>query len=327
MNVLLLASDDELAGLRGEWSVLARGRPFQSPEWLLPWWRQFGTGSPLVAVARDDGRLAGVLACYVLEEDGARKVLPMGIGISDYLDALVAADAPVETVERLLGALLAGVPEGAACDLVELPPGSVLRRVAAPDGWRDLLVETTTCPFLVLPAGGELRRVIPAGTHRKLRMNRHRAARGGKWTRIVAGAADLEASLDALVRLHASRWDGRGEPGGVFADERVVTMLREAAPLLLGSGALRLHVLRVGDAIVAACLALAAETDRLMLYLSGFDAAHAFWSPGSVLLGEIVEEAIAEGRSEIDFLRGGEAYKYAWGAVDRFNADRRLVRA
>ena len=324
MKVELVLSEGALAGLGEQWSVLARGRPFQSPEWLMPWWRQFGTAQPLVAVARVEERLVGLLACYVLVEDGVGKVLPMGVGVSDHLDALVAADAPAGTAGALLGAVLAGTDCG-SCDLVELPPGSLLREAAVPAGWRGTIVDGETCPVLALPAGAGLRDVVPAGTHRKLRMNRHRAERAGGWLRVVAGRDDVVAAVEALVRLHASRWDGRGQPGGVFADGRVAAMLREAAPLLLGSGALLLHSLFAGGEVVAGCLVLAAGS-RLMLYSSGFEAAHGFWSPGSVLLGEIVEEALREGRTEIDFLRGGEAYKYAWGAADRLNASRCLVR-
>ncbi len=50
-------------------------------------------------------------------------------------------------------------------------------------------------------------------------------------------------------------------------------------------------------------------------------------SPGTILLGAMIEEAAAEGVAELHFLRGAEAYKYAWGATDRHNATRILVRA
>jgi CelD/BcsL family acetyltransferase involved in cellulose biosynthesis len=63
----------------------------------------------------------------------------------------------------------------------------------------------------------------------------------------------------------------------------------------------------------------------VFLYLSGFDASRAHESPGAILLGGLIEWALAGGRRELHFLRGDEDYKYAWGAEDRFNAARRLV--
>ena len=59
---------------------------------------------------------------------------------------------------------------------------------------------------------------------------------------------------------------------------------------------------------------------RIFFYLSGYDAARRFVSPGTLLVGAMLEQAVAEGRTEAHFLRGRESYKYAWGAVDRLNA-------
>ena len=42
------------------------------------------------------------------------------------------------------------------------------------------------------------------------------------------------------------------------------------------------------------------------------------------MIGHAIAAARAEGLRSFDFLRGGEAYKYAWGAVDEPAAGRRL---
>ncbi len=329
--VSLARCEKDLTALEPSWSALAQSAPlatpFQSPEWLLPWWRQFGTGRPVVAAVHAGEQLVGLLACTVLDEPPQRKLLPMGAGISDYLDALLAPDAPPGCVDLLLQAVLEGAGNVTSCDFADLPPGAALRDVAAPPGWRMEAGVGSPCPVLALPAAaGDLRHAIPAGIHRKLRMNRHRAERSGGWTHEF-GDTDLADRLDALARLHGARWDARGEPGGVFADPRVLVFIKEAAPGLQRSGILRLHGLRFGTDLVACCMALKSAQGRLLLYLSGFDQAHAFRSPGTILLGGIIENAIADGCREIDFLRGGESYKHAWGAIDRFNAVRRLVPA
>ena len=129
-----------------------------------------------------------------------------------------------------------------------------------------------------------------------------------------------------MLELHASRWNAVGQPDGVLADPRVRATLVVAAPALLADGALRVAVLRLGGELAAGCVALLAQ-DRLMLYLGGFAAEHAHCSPGSLLLAALAEQAADEGRRELHFLRGAEAYKYAWGAIDRFNATRSFVRA
>ena len=46
-----------------------------------------------------------------------------------------------------------------------------------------------------------------------------------------------------------------------------------------------------------------------------------------ILTAHAIEQAIAEGCREIDFLRGQEPYKYGWGAVDRWNVKRSMRRS
>jgi CelD/BcsL family acetyltransferase involved in cellulose biosynthesis len=41
------------------------------------------------------------------------------------------------------------------------------------------------------------------------------------------------------------------------------------------------------------------------------------YSPGWVLLGYLLRWANEQGRSEFDFMRGNEEYKYRFGAIDR----------
>ncbi|GAC1347300.1 MAG: GNAT family N-acetyltransferase [Acetobacteraceae bacterium] len=310
--IAVLESAAELDRLAPEWDALWRrtpgATPFQSPAWLLPWWRQFGTGMPRVAIERRDGELRGVLALYVLDEPGVRKLLPIGAGTTDYLDAL---GDPAPLLPALLDRARAEAVD--RCDLIEIPPGSALPLLPAPPGWRADTGSGSPCPVLTLPG-------IPSGIGRKLRMSRHRAERAGGWTTETAGPDTVQAHLDALIRLHQARWTAQGETG-VLDSDPVLAFHRGAAPVLLTAGLLRLQVVRIAGEVAAAILALLAP-GRIFFYLSGFDAAHAFVSPGTILLGAMLEQAMAEGRQEAHFLRGEEDYKYAWGGVNRLNTSR-----
>ena len=298
----IIDTDRGLTALAAEWAALwqrcPEATPFQSPHWLLPWWRQFGTGLPRVAVERRGGAITAMLPLYVLPVE--RKALPIGAGTTDYLDGL---GDPAPLLPAVL-ARLRGDPMD-HLDLIEVPPWS--RLLAITDIAWD---ESSPCPVLTLPD-------IPAGIRRKLRMSRHRAERAGGWTVEAAHAETLEACLDTLVRLHQGRWVAQGE-AGVLADAAVLAFWRDAAPGLLAAGLMRLQVLRVGGVAAAAIMALLAP-GRIYFYLSGYDIAQSFVSPGTLLLGAMLEQAIAEGRTEAHFLRGQESYKYAWGAVDRRN--------
>ena len=338
MKAGLIETEEALQALRPEWedlwqraqAVPGHTTPFQSSAWLLPWWECFGTGQPRLAVLHGADGIAGLLPLYLLEEDGARKLLPMGVGITDYTDMLLDPAAPPGAAAALLEAALAtAARDGAvACDLPDLPPSARLRQAAPPPGWRAEEWESDPCPVLALPDDpAALRGAVPANTLRKLRMARHRADRAGGWAVTLAAGDAVLPAWDALVAMHQARWTRRGEEGGVLADPRVLAFHRAALPRLQAAGALRLRVLRIGGEVAAVFHSLAAGPDRVLLYISGFDEARAFESPGTLLLGHVIEEALAEGRREIHFLRGGEAYKYAWGAKDRMNAGRRLLPA
>src|SRR5579884_3684377 len=76
--------------IAAEWTALidrcVSATPFQRPEWLLPWWRQFGSGEMAVLAFRAHGRLVGHLPAFIHHWEGCRRVTLIGNGITDYLD-------------------------------------------------------------------------------------------------------------------------------------------------------------------------------------------------------------------------------------------------
>jgi CelD/BcsL family acetyltransferase involved in cellulose biosynthesis len=300
----------------GLWRRAVGAWPFSAPAWLRPWWEEFGTGRPVVAILHGPVGLAGLLPLYRLGD----KLLPMGVGVSDAFDVLLAPQMPPDAASMLLASALAA-SDAPRCDLPDLPQGARLLDATTPVGWRSATCDGPPCPVLPLipePA-------IPRGMRRDLRQAAHRAARAGGWRVEAADPASLPALLEALVALHGARWHGRGEPG-VLADARVLAFHRAAAPGLLAAGLLRLQAVLLRGRIAAVVHALL-SAEGICFYLGGFDPACAFESPGTLLLGHMIEEAAREGRREAHFLRGGEAYKYAWGAVERRNGALSLIRA
>lgn len=321
-DISVVRDEAALSTLTPEWDALWRRvsgtAPFASPRWLLPWWRQWGTGRPRVATIRRGGRLAAVLPLYVLDEPEGPKLLPMGAGTGDYLDALAE---PGIDVSALLAAALAASPDAVLCDLIEIPSDGRLLGIAAPRGWRAAWRQDSACPVL---APGDTLANVPATTRRKLRMARHRAERAGGYAVEQATPEILPQLFAELVRLHQARWQAAGEPG-TLADPRVLAFHRDAQPGLLDADLLRLVALRLEGRVAAAFLQLL-QPGRVLFYLAGFDATLAYHSPGTLLLGWALERAAAEGR-DAHFLRGAESYKFAWGAESRPNHACRLTRA
>jgi CelD/BcsL family acetyltransferase involved in cellulose biosynthesis len=100
---------------------------------------------------------------------------------------------------------------------------------------------------------------------------------------------------------------------------------RTVARAFLAEGWLRLYVLQIGGRPAAAFYGFRVR-DRAYAYIGGFDPEFAEASPGALVMRHAVEQAVREGCASFEFLRGREAYKYAWGAVDRPQFRRRLTR-
>jgi CelD/BcsL family acetyltransferase involved in cellulose biosynthesis len=303
------------------WERASDATPFQRPEWLLGWWRHFG-GKALIALAlRREGRLAALLPLYILREPSARKLLPLGAGTTDYLDLLAEPGCDATALQPLLARLQDEAARWDLLDLQNLPPGARLLSVSAPPGWADELVVEATCPVLPLdPDPVALRRRLP---WRHLRNGANRAARLGSLIYRSPAESELGAFLADLCRLHGARWAARGEPGGVLADPAVRAWHSEALPVLAQAGLLCCYTLAIDERVVAAFYGLCAK-GRLYAYIMGFDIGFERQSFGSLLLAHAVFSAASDGARELHFLRGGEAYKYMWGALDRPLTTRKL---
>jgi CelD/BcsL family acetyltransferase involved in cellulose biosynthesis len=320
---------DALAALAPEWWDLwhraESATPFQSPAWLVAWWRHFHPGKLFCVAVRAEGRLVCLAPLYI--EDGAygRRLLPLGISVSDYLDVLLDPAVEREAGAALVRHLASRAEAWDGWDLEELAPDAAALRLPRPDACEETAHGQGTCPVLVLPtAADDIGARIPARKLRKLRMARHRAERRGETLVRRIDDEDAPAFLQTLFDLHDARWKSRGEDG-LLGDARVRRFQEEALPALVGAGFVRLYAVEIGGTVVGGYYGFL-HRGRAYAYLGGFDPDFSYESPGTILVGHAIEEAVREGASEFHFLRGREPYKYEWGAVDRWNQRRSFRR-
>ncbi len=312
------------------WQRVPQATPFQSPAWLLPWWLHLGEGTLLTLAFHRAEDLVGLLPCYVYTAgDGRGSLFPLGIGTTDYLDALVLPDAR-EAVLAAASRHLAVIAAQFDCiDWPQLREGAVLAAMPPPPGWAEAASAADPGAVLSVPEQArDLRGVISQKTLRDLKTARRRASAIGTMPWQVADPESLDTLFDGLLRLHAARWQGRGE-AGVLAEGKVQAMHRAALPLLLRSGLLYMPALRHAQGDIIAVLYALADPPRpkrcLYLYLSGFDPAQERISPGMLLIGQALDHAVAAGFAHIDFLRGRERYKSFWGAQESPTLRRQLL--
>jgi CelD/BcsL family acetyltransferase involved in cellulose biosynthesis len=314
-TVEALTSTQELQALAPEWSALvARSplmTPFQDPKWLLGWCSAFQPRRLCVLTARSSGRLVAMLPLCVPEDGELQPLKWLGVGISDCLDAI--ADPP--HAQAALVAMLGWLHRRETRVMLDaLPPQSPLLGLELGPAWARHLFVQQVCPVLSLPRGATPSGVLPPKLAERIAYERRRAQKAGV-VMIEADLSSLPRLLAGLVRLHTARWRSRGE-AGVLADERICGFHQAVAPGLLATGALRLFGLEKGGELIGALYALIAPTE-VLFYLAGFEPSARALSPGHLLVAHTIDQALAAGARALNFLRGPEPYKYAWGAVDR----------
>lgn len=112
-----------------------------------------------------------------------------------------------------------------------------------------------------------------------------------------------------FLRLHRLAQGGKGQ----FMTAEREALFSDLAEL----DGWRLDLLRTGEETAAAAVFGYSDPSGYYLYNSCYDPAAAEASPGVVLLGSMIERAIAETRPRFDFLKGDEMYKFRLGADRR----------
>jgi CelD/BcsL family acetyltransferase involved in cellulose biosynthesis len=323
-SVTMIRDVAGLAKLAPEWWQLWRrsptATPFQSPAWLIAWWNAFSPGELSTAVVRIGARLVGLAPFYVENKGGNHRMLPVGVSISDYLDVLVEPDVQEPALAAISKAYEA-LP-WAEWELCELPPGAAALAMPVSDACDSSESATVACPVL-RRSESTLEDAVPRNLRRKLRMTRNRVERHQGAAVLSTDDRSIDWWIAQLWRLHSARWTSRGE-AGLLDDPRLRPFHSEVVRELAPTGLVRLHALTLGDAVAGVYYGFH-HAGRAYAYLGGFDPAFSYYSPGTFLLAHTLREADAEGASEFHFLRGAEAYKYAWGATDLWNT-RRVVR-
>lgn len=318
-----VSSFQRLEALGPEWTALwercPRATPFQSPGWLVPWWRHFGRGELFVMALRQAGLLAGMAPFFLWRDaEGRRHLSLLGAGISDYTDVLLQPGIAFQGSEEIMRHLREIQDRWEVIDLQDLSEGSPLLAASLPEGLHWEILPGESCPVLSLPAAWkDLQTGLSPSLLRSCRRAWRQLHEAGRPALETAGEGNRDELLESLFRLHRARWAGRGRLG-MLEEARLQAFHREAAAGLFRQGLLRLYGMRLDGEIISVLYALAGLRS-IYAYLGGFDPAWERFSPGMLLIGYALKEAIQERMEEFDFLRGRENYKYHWGARDRWN--------
>jgi CelD/BcsL family acetyltransferase involved in cellulose biosynthesis len=317
MTAISVTRLDSLVGLEPEWSELvnrtATATPFQRPEWLIPWWEHFGGGELHALAFRSEGRLCGLFGMFVHEWLGRRQATLVGTGLSDYLDLIVEPAVAAECARRTFDYLrdLGGCWE--ICNWQDLPPESPLI-ASVPCDFAHRVDQALPCSRIALPSSPDAwSETLPHGLQRTIRIAARRLERQGGLCFSTLTEDPGGNTLRGLLRLHESRWAAKGGTGSMLDRPEAQSFFVDAACRFGGSGRLRLYTMNWRGEPAAVVCALF-DRGRAWGYITGMDPELSRFSPGSLLLDYAVRQAIGEGASHWEFLRGDEPYKFQWGA-------------
>jgi CelD/BcsL family acetyltransferase involved in cellulose biosynthesis len=293
---------------------------FLTWQWQTAWADAFAgdRALQLLLVSEESGAPAGLLPLY--EDAPVRQRVLGGVDVSDYLDVIAAAGREDEVWHALLQHRAA---EAVEWDLHAVraasPTVRLLPAIAPGYGLRASAEREERCPVLALPATWDAYLAQLGGKDRhELRRKIRRLERElpGASTRSHAAATGWDEALSGFLVLHRLSKAGKAR----FMDQRMERFFREATRALAAAGWARLWFLEWDGRAVASFLCLE-YAGSVALYNSGFDPARASLAPGIVLLAHIIRDAIDRGIPMLDFLRGEEPYKYAFGPTpeDLFN--------
>ncbi len=317
--------------LEGDWNRLlernASHVPFLRCDYLRAWWNTRGGGEwpqdarLAIVTARRDGLLCGIAPLFhAREHQGQPRLMLLGsIEISDYLDLIAPIELLPEFVEGLLAFLKAAdLPRWQTLDLYNIPEESpslkALEAAAGRSGFSYRQEVISHAPYIALPGDWE---TYLAGIDKKQRHEIRRKMRRVessevpvRWY-IVLDADSLDAEIDAFLDLMK-----QDAEKARFLSAQMQQAMREIMRCAFKAGYLQLAFLEVDGKKAAGYLSFDYQ-NRIWVYNSGLNHAFYEYSPGWVLLGYLLQWANDRGRSEFDFLRGNEDYKYRFGATDR----------
>lgn len=291
--------------------------PYQRFDFLSAWQGHVGTRNelqPCVLVASDAERRPLLLLPLVANaENGVRVARFMGGKHTTFNMALWQRDFAASATQADLDALLRGIREVPARI-------DVLAFTRQPQRWRDLQnpmallpnqPSANGCPLMTMAPGAAPSDRISNSFRRRLRSKERKLqALPGFRYRLATTDAEITRMCDAFFTIKPLRMAAQKLPN-VFADPGVEDFLRAACltPLPDGGHAIEIHALEC-DAEVIAIFAGVADGQRFSMMFNTYTMSEsAHYSPGLILMRDIVDHYAERGYTSLDLGIGSDDYK------------------
>ncbi len=333
MEFNVITTLDELDTIAVEWNALLENSashvPFLRYEYLHAWWKTRGGGEwPFdqsrlkVITAKQDGHLLGIAPLFSAPNlQNEPSLLFIGsIEVSDFLDFIVNPHDLPAFIPALLDFLEEqDDPKWQTLDLYNIlddsPTLAILKASAETKGWSYTQEKLQPSPYITLPGDWENYLAgIDKKQHHEVRRKLRRTAEApiqANWYTVKEGqklATETQSFIDMMA----------GDPEKQnFLTDLMSQHLHNTARVAFENDWLQLSFLTLGGEKAAAYMSFIYD-QRLWVYNSGWNLKYSEFSPGWVLLANLLKWSNDNEIHEFDFMRGDERYKYKFGGVDRY---------
>jgi len=289
--------------------------PYQRFDFLANWQRQVGARehlSPFIVVALDgEGRPLMLLPLVLAHKHGVRVACFMGGKHTTFNMALWDKDFATEATAADLAALLSGIRQRSAADVLAL--------MQQPRRWRDVSnpfaglptqPSVNDCPVLTMVPGASPENRISNSFRRRLKSKERKLNSPGYRYHVADTDTEIAQLLDWFFRVKPLRMAEQGLPN-VFAEEGVEELIRGTCLTRLAGGGrvIEIHALECDEEVIA-LFAGVADGDRFSMMFNTYTmSGHSRYSPGLILMRNIIDHYGERGYRALDLGIGSDDYK------------------
>jgi CelD/BcsL family acetyltransferase involved in cellulose biosynthesis len=290
--------------------------PYQRFDFLGPWQRLVGEREnlrPFIVIAYDIERRPLLLLPLALkQEHGIRIARFMGGKHATFNMALWDRDFAADATRADLEALISAIRARSEAD--------VLAFSQQPQSWRDLRnpmalmshqASANDCPLMtIVPDAPPTERISNSFRRRLKGKERKIKMLPGYRYRVAATDAEIGRLLDAFFRIKPLRMAEQKLPN-VFADPGVEDFIRRVCmmPLAGGGHVIDIHALECDDEIIAIFAGVADGYRFSMMFNTYTMSENSRFSPGLILVRNIVDHYAERGYRALDLGIGSDSYK------------------
>lgn len=332
MEIRVLSKLEEIREIAEDWDRLLERSGvvplYLNPTWIYNWLKFLGKNdTPFIITGSIEDRLVFVLPLLLRNLLGPyfRILRFSGNPSSDHLGFIMDGEHRREISEGLSAFLKEHKSLWDISDFAEIPEdifnSSLLSEPNFCINFKAFKVmESSVCPYLDIAR--EWEEFYRKRKKRKFRYNVERARRkledlGTVEFKTLKTWKEIESYLPQIFDVHRKRWKGY-YTGSIFSTLSGENFFRMIAKEYITKGWMDLAVLLLDDQVIAYSYSFKWD-GRYFYYNPAYDPKYSNYSPGNLLLINILERLFDMGFKRIDFGRGDLSYKYLWSDDVRQN--------